>query len=412
MPIARLPFHAWGLSLLIGGLYFLTLWGSDALLQKADALAFADTAHYVELLDGHLYRDCLADQSACTEEYRRKAVHHYSYMVLGGLFVSIAGLLSAASALPAIWSISPVLGALNFLLAYTLLSRESGRALALPGALAMALLPSIWIYSSIAETWILANTGVLLFLLMRRWRTPLWAIAIITAVFALNNFLLLALVLLLDRPEDPFLQRFQRMAMLGVSALLAWLLLLWGLGTWVAADFAPLEFLQVTAGFKEGMPENLGIAHPGRWIYSGFNGWLLPFVLNQSQVNFSYMAWFDSARNLPLGTLAVACQLGLLASIGRMLWTQWYPARDGSPPRWQRVAGPVIFLALMYVLETLALYYETFLYSPMIVSVVMWYALKSLHGYRRASAMTWLVAIILIANATQQLWVYRSLLVA
>jgi len=166
----------------------------------------------------------------------------------------------------------------------------------------------------------------------------------------------------------------------------------------------------LTVEFKEGLAARLPVLHPARWVYTGVNGWLLPFVLNQSDLNFGRHGLLDTAVNWPLGTASCAVLLVVLGVTlryyGRVVLAR------GREECFSSASFPALgsFLALTFVATGLAIYFESFLYSPMVIPVLMVCAVRALTESKIPAWCFWVISIIWIANAGQQVQVFRAAL--
>lgn len=396
-------------AVLIGTVYYATFRGIPAVAAKRNAVAFADSSHYVELLSGRHYDACARTNEVYHVEHRRKTVHHAGYVLFADAVVQASAVLvPGLGELDRIWLISPLLGAINFVLAFWLF-RLIAPGLEWPAALAYSLTPATWIYAAIPETWVFVGSAVLIALLFRERSVSPWVAVPVIAALALANFLILLLVLLLQDERQPLPSRIARVAMLGVAAGLVWLGLLFVLGATLSPDFLPHRFYEQTVSFKARMGENLAIANPFRWAYAFVNGLLVPFVLNQHDLNFSYRALPDGVRAFPLGTAAVIALIGLSLGLVRHLWRIAIEAwRTGA---WAScITGPAIYLAAAFVATGLALYYESFLYSPLFVPLLLVFALWSLSASPYGRPIMWASAAVWAASATQQILYFRGAL--
>ena len=271
-------------------------------------------------------------------------------------------------------------------------------------------MPAIWIYASVPETWMYLWDGGARRATREGDPVRPWVAGLFIGLFALTNFLLLFLVLLVqnDRlsPRDRVIRVLRTAAVAGAS----WFGLLVFLGLVLSPDFLPHRFVMLTVQFKGRMAENLSVFHPARWAYTLVNGWLAPFVLNQPHLNFGRSAVIESAARFPLGT-ASAVLLAILA--GRLVWTaasaclvRW---RAGAP--WsEQVSSEAVYLAMVFIAGGLALYYESFLYSPMTIPVLIGLAFRALPASGVAVALAWTTVIVWTLNTAQQLIVFRSAL--
>jgi hypothetical protein len=195
----------------------------------------------------------------------------------------------------------------------------------------------------------------------------------------------------------------------GITAITIWLALLSFLGAVVSQDFFPRRFVELTLKFKDGLPENLPLLHPGRWIYNAANGWVAPFVLNQRELNFGRYAVLDSARQLPLGALALLA-FGCVAAT--TLWHHWIRAKSrpkrGNDQWLDSVSNQIIYLILIFLATGLAAYYEAFLYSQLIVPVLLVAVVSALSKQRLGSIMMWTVTLVLALNSIQQIHSFRT----
>jgi hypothetical protein len=396
-------------ALSLGSLYFGSFFGSETVKVDRRGVAFADSSHYYQLLKDHHYLVCLQQETPHNVEHRRKTLHHFDYLLVGDAVVRTARL-AGASDIAAIWLVTPLLGALNFVLAFLLFRRAVGPALAWPGALMFALLPATWIYAAIPETWPLSGTAVLGILLMRDMPIPRWRLALLVAVFALNNFLLLLLIALLGDERETLRNRIAQLVRLGGLAIVTWLGMLALLGFTVSPDFLPYQFVDHTLRFKARMAENLSVFHPMRWAYNAVNGWIAPFVLNQHDLNFGRTAVLDSARAFPLGTLAVACFAVLAGHVLRFQFRECLAAVRKTGSWIAQVSGIGLYLALVFIATGLSLYYESFLYAGLFLPILILLLLRSLAGVRAGAAIMWIATAILALNAAQQIATYRGLL--
>ena len=413
-PEAHSPGSPWGSRLLVlavtavlGVLYFATFYGSETVLTSRAGVAFADSSHYYQLLNDHHYLTCLETETPHNVEHRRKTLHHFDYLLFGDAVLRVGGLTGAAD-VTLIWLVTPLLGALNFFLAFLLFRRAAGPALAWPGALTFALVPGTWIYASVPETWPLSGTAVLAVLLLRDQPVARWKLALLIALFALNNFLLLLLVALLQDDRQTLRERIAQHVRLGALAIVTWLGLLALLGVVLSPDFLPYNFVDHTLRFKARMAENLSVFHPARWAYNAVNGWIAPFVLNQQYLNFGRTAVLDSARAFPLGTLAIACFAVLAFSVVRFQFREVVAGARATGSWIGQVSGTGLYLALVFISTGLALYYESFLYTALILPILLTLALRSLAGTRWGVAFMWIAAAIFAANAAQQILHYRA----
>src|ERR1700741_4732121 len=124
-------------------LFFSTFYGSEKLKVDRAGVAFADSRHYYELLKDHHFLQCLETDPPHNVEHRRKTLHHLDYLLVGDAVARVGGL-AGVSQDALIFLVTPLLGALNFVLAFMLFRRAAGPALAWPGALTFALIPATW----------------------------------------------------------------------------------------------------------------------------------------------------------------------------------------------------------------------------------------------------------------------------
>ena len=410
-PTTRLMFGAVvALSIVIALTYYFTFYGSSKVETQRNSIAFADTGEYVQLLRGRHYIACLGTTELDRVEHRRKTIHHLDYLVVADVVSSLGTRAAGLDEVSSIWLVTPLLGAINFALAFLLFRRESGQELALPAALAYAVIPATWIYAAVPETWIISGTAVLVILLLRGRGTPSWLVAILIALFALNNFLLLALVALVvdvNSPADVWIRKTSALAVLVVTV---WLGFLIALGLTLSPDFLPHHFVAHTIAFKERLAENLSIVHPMRWAYNAANGWFAPFVLNQPDLNFGRYAMIDSVRTFPLGSIAVAVQAFVVFMVGRDVYrqarahTSWSSALRGG------AMGTSVYLVVIFIATGLALYYESFLYAQMFVPILFLLLLRALPPGRTGVGMMWVITIAWGLNSAQQMLSFRAAL--
>jgi hypothetical protein len=393
--------------LLLGALYYVSFYGSETVRVDRKGVAFADSSHYFQLLENHHHLKCLEQEKPHNVEHRRKTIHHFDYLLIGDVVVSAAKL-AGASETQAIWLLSPLFGALKFLLAFLLFRRAVGPALAWPGALAFALLPASWIYAAIPETWPMTSVMFLTILVLRELPISRWWLALLVAVFALNNFLLLLLVALLGDDTKTWRSHIAQLVRLGAFAVFAWLAMLTVLGLTLSPDFLPYNFIDHTVRFKARMAENLSVIHPARWAYNGVNGWIAPFVLNQPDLNFGRMAVVDSARAFPLGTMAVVTFVVLAGIVLRHQYRTVMAGVRETGSWFAQMSGIGLYLIAIFLASGLSLYYESFLYSGLYVPILLLFTVRALAGMRYGVVIMWVAAVIFALNAAQQIATYRG----
>ena len=142
------------LALVLANVYYFSFYGSEVVETRRNSIAFADTGEYVALLRGHHYFTCLGTAHVDRVEHRRKTIHHVDYLILADLVVGVVTGVGGLDEVSAIWLPTPLLGAINFVLAFFCFRRECASELALPAALAYAVVPATWIYAAVPETWI------------------------------------------------------------------------------------------------------------------------------------------------------------------------------------------------------------------------------------------------------------------
>jgi hypothetical protein len=388
-------------------IYTATFAGLSPIWSRLNAVAFADSSHYVQLLDHANYRTWVAAaDSEGRGEYQRKTVHHILYLVIGEGVIRTLSTLPGIDDRTAMWLISPILGGLNVLLAAAYFRRTiPSAALATACTILFPLLPGTWVYAAIPESWILSTTAVLLVLNARlRGIAPVW-IGVGIGVLALTNFLLLMTVPLAAGGDSPA-ARVRSLLVTGTSAAGAWLIGLALLGLLLSPRFYPHQFLAATFAFKERFTENLPLWHPGRWIYNGANVLALPFALNQHDLNFGRYAILDTVRRAPLGTAAFAA---VAAAWGAALLAGWRRLRSSDPVA-ALLDPEVTYLAAAFVVAGVVLYYESFLYATMTTPVLLAVLARASAGSRLPAAVVFGVAAIGVLNASQQIATFRTLL--
>jgi hypothetical protein len=392
---------------MLAALYYATFFPSEYVLRSRAGIAFADGSDYYNLLkEGHFW-ECLTPATPHDVEHRRKTLHHVTYLLFSDGVQRVAGV-TGVSEVAKVWAAPALLGGLNFVLAFLLFQRRFGTAFAWPGALTFALVPATWVYAAIPDTWPLTSAAVLAVLLMRDLPMARWKIALLIAVFALNNFLSLLLIALLKDDRLSLRGQFLQLLKLGLIALGAWLGLLTVLGLVLSPDFLPQNFLDYTVHFRTRMAQNLSIFNPARYVYTAVNMGVVAFVLNQPYLNFGSTAVLDSARSVPLGTLAVLCYALIAVFTVRAQFPR--VVADVRQAGWlAAVSGDFLYVALSLLAAGLALYYESFLYAGLVLPILLLYALRALSGVRWGLTVMRVAAIVLALNSAQQMYRFREL---
>jgi hypothetical protein len=390
-------------------LYWTSFRDAQLVRTRLNAVAHADSNHYLELLrDGH-FLSCLSlGEAGVHAEHRRKTVHHVGYLAVASPIVGV-GRRAGLAPDEAVWLVSPIIGALNVLLSvFVFVRARSGAARGWAAVVALALTPATWIYAAIPETWLLSGTAVLVVQLLRLRGAPAWQIGLAIGVAMLANLLLGLLALLAIAVEDSLRVGVRKVVVAGSVAAATWLGALCVLALVVSPLFWPTQFFGVTASFKEALPANLSPLHPARWIYCAVNLLWLPLVTNQPSLQFGRAAVVDSLRHLPLGTAAAAllAMLGVsaIATFARGL----FRARPVLLDRDASLLGDAVYLAGVLLASGAAAYYESFLYSPMATAVLISLLTRGTRPGRLGTAMLWTAAIVWSLNAAQQVLMFRA----
>ena len=391
-------------------IYAATFAGRAPIWTRVNAVTFADAAHYVSMLDDGHYRACVIGPARPAHgEHQRKTVHHVLYLLIGEGTIDVISALPAVDARLAMWLISPLLGGLNVLLAADYFRRtvHSGR-LAIACTLLFPLLPGTWVYAAIPESWILSTTAVLLLLYARgRGASPALLGACI-GVCSLTNFLLLMTVLLVAGHSRR--ERARAVFVAGLVALATWMAGLTVFGLLLSPAFFPHNFLAATFAFKARFTENLGLLHPGRWIYNAANVLVLPFVLNQDVLDFGRFAIADTVRRIPLGTMAVAALAAGWLAVAAAAWRAVRQRGLGRALGDALFEPELVYLAVAFLATGIVLYYESFLYATMTTPIVLALMAKAVADRRPPAALVWSVVVVGLLNALQQIYVFRTLL--
>ncbi len=397
--------------LLICVTYSLTFRGAASISERRDVIAFADSSEYLQLTRSHEYLQVLSSSGTAQSELLRKTTHHVGYVVVADGFVSsLTRLVPSVSASDAAWLLSPIVGAICSVLFYLLIRVEMPAIYAAPSGLAFASAPAIWIYSSVPETWMFCCMVVLGALHLRKRLLQPWLIGLLVAVAASVNFLLLLTVVLFADNRKLLRAEISRLLQVGVFAGVFWVALLCILGAALSPAFWPTQFALTTVTFKAGLAENLPIWSPFRWAYSGLNGWVVPFVLNQADLNFGRSAFLDTARNIPLGLMSCISVVSVMGATLFHYGSSYFRQVKtvGLVP--QQIPALPAFLLLSLAATTLAAYFESFLYSPMVIPVLSLLVVRAVHAIRAPWYAYWIIAAIWLGNSSQQILAFRSLL--
>jgi hypothetical protein len=362
------------------------------------------------LLDNGHYLVCFKEKpEGVHREHRRKSVHHIGYLFVASAIIQIAKATGVFDGVEAIWLVSPLIGCINFLLAFKLfLTILPRRDLAWPSALMYALVPGTWTYASMPESWVLSGTAVLLVLNMRDRQIPRLMVGLLIGTLMLSNFLLLLLAALMYIRRDSEIARVVDIAVVILTALACWITLLLLLGLTLSPDFFPHRFFQLTIDFKNIFPENLKVYSPMRWLYNGTNLLVLPMILNQGELNFGRWALMDTGLKFPLGTLAVISLITLWAmGIMRIVGMVKHMPESAAELFLGKKIGEWFYLFLVFAAAGMALYYESFIYSSMVCPILFTITLRGFPPSDRTRTGLWILALIWVLNAAQQMATFR-----
>jgi hypothetical protein len=131
-------------------------------------------------------------------------------------------------------------------------------------------------------------------------------------------------------------------------------------------------------------------------------------VSNQASLQFGPAAALHTLLRVPLGTLAGASLLGLCLVAVRSL-VQARPWQRGASLD-ATVTGDLAYLAVVLAAACAAAYYEGFLYSPLVVPVVVALLARGAASLAWARPLLWAAAAIWALNAAQQIVTFRALL--
>jgi len=140
------------------------------------------------------------------------------------------------------------------------------------------------------------------------------------------------------------------------------------------------------------------------------NGWLAPFVLNQPDLNFGRRAMLDTVREVPFGTLSVCALAALVAIVMRHQYRVIADGLNATGSWLQQLSGDGVYLLLVFVAAGLALYYESFLYSQMIIPLLLVFVLRALRPLRSGVLLMWMVSAVWGINSAQQILTFRRAL--
>ncbi len=354
---------------------------------------------------------------------QKHKVHHLPYLALAallfGVFRGLYGLVGLPTDL-ALYSVNAAIVCLNLVLLAALLRRR-GPAWQprLPFLVLYAFALGTWIFASVPESWPFAGTLVLLFFLLLSAPSPsLVGLAALAGLFMVNNLMLgslTGLLMLREWRESGFGLRglatsFRHPAI----ALGVWLVVLTLLSVADPA-FRPDHFLAFTAWFKSFIGVTLPPWDPYVWQSALSNLFVNSVVSSQPDPAVPQEALLSTLRG---GLLGVVATLAWVAAAGLALYgaarVAWGLRRDsGSLLRaaTDPAFEPLVYCGVMALVTVLLHFPSGFLYSAVVLPLVVATLHRFLDLRRRSHALVLGLAVLLVVvNNALQVAEFRSAL--